>query len=178
MNQIFNTQVPKRPLYIFDLDGTLALIDHRAHMVQSPLIPDRQNGGMKKDPDFKPNWKAFYEACDQDAPNWPVIGTMLQLYSIGCDIRIWSGREDSVKGKTFMWLHAHTKIPLIILEQMIKMRPEGDYTEDHVMKRKWLHLMSKPERERLAAVFCDRDKVVKMWREERVACFQVAPGAF
>lgn len=26
-----------RPLYIFDLDGTLALIEHRKHMLDDPL---------------------------------------------------------------------------------------------------------------------------------------------
>lgn len=189
---IFNSQVPTAPLYIFDLDGTLALIDHRRHIVEAPWVklPEGQkpaNGQRLKiidgvthirDPKFTPDWKAFYEACDKDQPNWPVIGTMLQLYSVGCDVRIWSGREDSVKCKTFMWLHLATRIPLIKLEQMIKMRPEGDYTEDHQMKRKWLHLLSPRERSRLAAVFDDRQKVVDMWRSEGVACFQVAPGDF
>lgn len=168
MQTIFNAQVPTAPLYIFDLDGTLALIDHRRHFVSKE----------GKEKGWKPDWKAFYEACDQDKPNWPVIGTMLQLYSVGCDIRIWSGREDSVKGKTFMWLHMATRIPLIKLEQMLRMREEGDYTEDHVLKRKWLNLMKQQERNRLAAVFDDRQKVVDMWRGEGVACFQVAPGDF
>jgi hypothetical protein len=34
------------------------------------------------------------------------------------------------------------------------------------------------DRMRLMCVFDDRDKVVKMWRDEGVACFQVAPGEF
>ena len=35
-----------------------------------------------------------------------------------------------------------------------------------------------PERNRLTAVFDDRDKVVQMWRENGVPCFQVAKGDF
>ena len=54
-----------KPLYIFDLDGTLALIEHRRHFVARPR--------------GEQDWKAFYAACDKDAPNDPVIGTMERL---------------------------------------------------------------------------------------------------
>lgn len=185
----------QHPLYIFDLDGTLALIDHRRYLVEKPdggQCRGCMGGKTFSDVDedgatcnecrgtgkFVPDWKAFFEACDKDAPNWPVIGTLLQLYSVGCDVRIWSGRSDEVKQKTLMWLHAATRIPLIKLEQMLKMREEGDFTPDEQLKRKWLNVMGKQERSRVAAVFDYRDKVVKMWREAGVACFQVAPGEF
>lgn len=42
-----------RPLYIFDLDGTLALIEHRLHFIQGP----------KKD------WRGFFGAVGDDSPN-------------------------------------------------------------------------------------------------------------
>lgn len=179
------------PLYIFDLDGTLALIEHRRHLVEPRckacqgesvnydeirFCNNCRNSG--KEPGFTPDWDAFFEACDKDQPNWPVIGTLLQLYSVGCDIRIWSGRSDAVKQKTLMWLHARTHIPLIKLDQMLKMRPAADFTPDEQLKRKWLNLMGKQERARVAAVFDDRNKVVAMWREAGVSCFQVAPGEF
>jgi hypothetical protein len=180
------------PLYIFDLDGTLSLADHRRHLVEAPWVvaPDDhklqdgqrfkfENGKtMIRDPKFKPEWDRFYQACEGDQPNWPVIGTFMQLYSIACDVRIWSGREDSVRGKSLVWLHQFTKIPLIKLERMLQMRPTGDYTPDHQLKRKWLNALSKNERARLTAVFDDRKKVVDMWRGEKVACFQVAEGDF
>lgn len=209
-------------LYIFDLDGTLALIDHRRPLVEAPTtgtivdpkqivregantlnrwsegatltdtdlselatqmhfaadLLDGSRSNALRVKDFKPDWKAFYERCDQDAPNYPVIATLLQLYTVGCDIRIWSGREDSVRGKTLMWLHVYTKIPLIQLERMLTMRPTGDYTPDQQLKRKWLNAMTPEARRRLTAVFDDRNKVVDMWRAEGVACFQVAPGEF
>ena len=44
---------------VFDLDGTLANTDHRAHFV------DRTKG--------KPDWRAFYAACDADTPHHHVI---------------------------------------------------------------------------------------------------------
>jgi hypothetical protein len=58
------------------------------------------------------------------------------------------------------------------------MRPEGDFTPDEQLKFSWLTEMEPPERNRLIATFDDREKVVKMWREAGVPCFQVAPGAF
>lgn len=173
------------PLYIFDLDGTLALIDHRRYLVEAPACEACKYddvgdirccacNGTRKQKGFKPDFKAFEELCNLDSPNWPVIGTMMQLYSVGCDIRIWSARSDAVKQKTFMWLHQTTRIPLIKLEQMLKMRPAGDSTPDEQLKLKWLNTMGKQERARVAAVFDDRDKVVAMWRRVGVSCFQVA----
>ena len=55
----------KKPLYIFDLDGTLALIQHRRHFVER----DRK----------EQDWKGFYAACINDEPNEPVVCTMERL---------------------------------------------------------------------------------------------------
>jgi hypothetical protein len=41
-----------KPLYIFDLDGTLALIEHRRKYVERPR--------------GEQDWKAFYTACVDD----------------------------------------------------------------------------------------------------------------
>lgn len=166
------------PLYIFDLDGTMALTEHRNHLVQAPVVPDRVKGGMKKASDFKPDWAAFYAACVKDSPNWPVIGTFIQLYSVGCDIRIWSGREESVRPQTIEWLATYCGLQPYQIESRLTMRPEGDTTPDDQLKKKWLHLLTPQERGRLAAVFDDRNKVVDMWRKNGVTCFQVAPGDF
>jgi phosphoglycolate phosphatase-like HAD superfamily hydrolase len=60
---------------IFDLDGTLANIDHRRHLVEGP----------QKD------WDAFFKACDKDIPNTQIVWlfNVLQLNYIG-DIEVWS----------------------------------------------------------------------------------------
>ncbi len=183
-------QANDRPLYIFDLDGTLALIEHRRHLVEAPMVEtynldhpgikfDQATGrAMIKDPKFKPDWKAFYEACHLDQPNMPVIRTFNQLYTIGAELLIWSGREDSVRTKTVLWLSRHTGIHVHMIEQMLKMRPAGDYTPDEQLKRKWLNTMQPSQRARLTACFDDRQKVVDMYRGEAVAVFQVAPGDF
>lgn len=152
------------PLYIFDLDGTLALIEHRVHLLQGDA-PDR--------------WRHFYAACDQDQPNVPVLATMERLRLSGAEIWIFSGRSDEVRDKTVAWLLQHTSFSRTELEgPMLTMRAAGDYTADDVLKKRWLDGMLEVDRERLVAVFDDRERVVAMWRAAGVPCFQVAAGEF
>ncbi|WP_186239337.1 hypothetical protein [Burkholderia gladioli] len=153
-----------KPLYIFDLDGTVALIEHRRHILERE---DRQK------------WRDFYAACDKDAPNEPVIRTLEALRLAGADIWFFSGRSDEVRDKTVAWLAQHTSfMSWGLAGPMLVMRTEGDYTSDHLLKRQWLDNMLVDDRRRLVAVFDDRDSVVAMWRDAGVPCFQVAPGAF
>lgn len=158
-----------KPLYIFDLDGTLALIQHRRHFVE------RERG--------KQDWKGFYAACVNDAPNAPVLRVMESLRRFA-DVWIFSGRSDEVRGETVEWLVQHTSFASSDFDSafgardVLTMRAEGDYTADDVLKRQWLDGMLKDDRRRLVATFDDRDRVVKMWRDSGVTCFQVAPGEF
>ena len=85
----------------------------------------------------------------------------------------WSGRSDEVRDETIRWLTQNG-----ISYDAVKMRPAGDFTPDEVLKQKWMEEMSHEDRQRLVAVFDDRDKVIDMWRAAGVACFQVAPGGF
>lgn len=147
-----------KPLYIFDLDGTLALIDHRRHFVQS----------KNKD------WKAFYEACIDDLPNEKVIKTLKILLTVA-DVYIFSGREDSVRLQTLKWLRTYTGKDW---SQKLLMRPVKDQTPDDELKLRWYSRLSKSNKERLVAVFDDRQKVVDMWRSQGITCFQVAEGDF
>jgi len=197
-----------RPLYIFDLDGTLALIEHRrkyvsllpgsAVMVQGKAAlyagPNEKIEGdywidfgpgigtysyHPSDVKFKPNWSAFFAACVDDKPNAPVITVLHSLRYAAADIRIFSGRSDEVREETVTWLTTHTNLrPRELLGPMLRMRKQGDYTPDEVLKKQWFDELSTHDRMRLMCVFDDRDKVVKMWRDEGVACFQVAPGEF
>jgi hypothetical protein len=154
-----------KPLYIFDIDGTIALIDHRRHIV------DDANADAEK-------WRKFYAACDQDLPNTPVIRTMEQLRGAGAEVWFFSGRSDEVRGKTIAWLADNTSFQPNELEEVVMMRREGDFAADDELKRKWFDGMLVEDQRRLVAVFDDRDRVVAMWRSVGVACFQVAPGDF
>lgn len=145
--------VRKHMKVIFDLDGTLALTEHRAHFLERE----------KKD------WRSFYAACDKDEPCHPVIRTLQALYTTGADVEIWSGRSKEVLDKTIAWLEANGlgHIP-------IKMREEGDHRPDTVLKEEWLDACDVKPR----LVFEDRASVVAMWRSRGIVCAQVAPGDF
>jgi phosphoserine phosphatase len=145
-----------KDLVVFDLDGTLALIEHRRHFV----------AGKKK------KWREFFAASVDDAPNEPIIEVDRALHRTGHEIWIVSGRSDEVREETMRWLRNH-EIPY---HQLI-MRRAGDFTADDVLKRSWLAKGIIPK-ERVLLVFDDRDRVVAMWRREGLTCAQVAPGDF
>nr|DAP64179.1 MAG TPA: polynucleotide kinase [Caudoviricetes sp.] len=150
------------PLYIFDLDGTLSDNSHRV-----PLIH----------PDRKPtadDWTRYTLRCSLDAPRQQVIMTLMSLYERGCDIRIWTGRDELARELTVAWLMCHCVRPRHVVEGWLEhMRENGDNTPGPNLKRKWLNLMSKEDRSRLVAVFEDQQKVVEMWRAEGITCFQL-----
>lgn len=179
-----------RPLYIFDLDGTLALIEHRRHLVEKttcgsccgivPVPNDKPCTACAGTGWAKPDWQAFFAACVRDEPNYPVIRTMHQLLLARCDVQIWSGRSAVVMNETLAWLQRfvfwHPKLDPDKVQ--LVMRREGDFTPDEDLKAGWLDALNAHDRSRLVAVFDDRQKVVDMWRRKGVACFQVAPGEF
>jgi hypothetical protein len=146
----------QKDLVIFDLDGTLALVDHRRHYVT--------NGNQQ--------WDEFHKACVNDEANWPVIHTLMSLFRSGADVFIVSGRSDLVRLETEDWLLKHG----IPFDGLI-MRKHGDYTPDDILKLSWMNDGTIPKH-RIKMVFDDRDKVVKMWREQGITCFQVAEGNF
>ena len=50
---------------------------------------------------------------------------------------------------------------------------------DDKLKKEWLdELFPFPNALDIVCVFDDRDKVVKMWRDNGLTCMQVAPGNF
>lgn len=152
-----------KPLYIFDLDGTLADINHRKYLI---------------DPTKLINWDAFYLACVNDSPFVNVIKTLTLLINSGAEIWFYSGRGEIARDNTLDWLVHYIPLPRSIIDSTLMMRPDGDYTPDEILKYQWLEQSLLEDRERLVAVFDDRDKVVKMWRDNGVTCFQVNYGNF
>lgn len=187
-----------KPIYIFDLDGTLAIIDHRIHHIKAPPCPNCEGDAnypgagctvcadTGRHPTFKPNWKAFFAACVDDEPNWPVIHALKALRSGGAEIWVWTGRSDEVAAETEEWLHRHgifRSVPFLSWEplrvpEMLRMRKSGDHRADDVLKGEWLSEVEPPEYKRLCGAFEDRTRVVNMWRKAGIPCFQVAEGDF
>lgn len=199
-------------MIIFDLDNILANCEHRRHFIDAEKNPEyifmkgdmmtRLSDGYYKPREdtsgfikFKPDWKAFYEACDKDEPIEPVINLYQDLYETydEYDVEIWSGRCESVREKTQQWLNIHL-FPIKLKSSQLKMRPIGDNTPDDQLKEKWLDeylnnvsFMEPPINEdiglsisrkhrRIEMVFDDRKKVIEMWRRRGIFVFDVSQG--
>ncbi len=144
-------------IVIFDLDGTLANIDHRKHYI--------------KDKDKVSDWYSFYKACVDDSPVESVASTFMALKQAGHHMVIFSGRSDIVERETVSWLYDND-----IDFDRLMMRKEGDFTQDAILKQKWIGNYG--YRGKILMVFEDRKQVVDMWRKEGITCFQVAEGNF
>jgi phosphoglycolate phosphatase-like HAD superfamily hydrolase len=149
------------PFIVFDLDGTLALIEHRRHHV----------AGRAK------NWRAFFAACGRDEPHKAVVLAFHAHRGAGHEVHIWSGRSDEVRRETEDWLMRYLDLDRGFVTTRLRMRRENDYTADDKLKKSWLDELRATGRD-LDLVYDDRQKVVDMWRREGVPCFQVAPGDF
>ena len=148
-----------KKIVIFDLDGTLALIDSRREI----SIGD----------DDKMDWDTFFnpKMISLDDPNTDVINMARILKSQGFHIWILSGRSDRTKDATIDWLNKHD-----IWFDSLMMRPQGYlYKPDNDLKQMWLNSIGK---DNVAMVFDDRQQVVDMWRQNGLTCFQVADGDF
>jgi hypothetical protein len=145
---------------IFDLDGTLALVE------------DRRQLAMKLD--GKINWGIFFHPSNiqLDKPNQPIIEMCKLLKSQGHPVFIFSGRDAVSRDKTVLWLEQYG-----IEFDLLKMRPQGSRILDITLKQLWIDRLF-PDRSEILCAFDDRDKVVKMWRDNNVTCLQVAEGNF
>lgn len=170
-------------MIIFDLDGTLADCEHRRHFVSAPeryvysiRNTDAAQELVKTETEeykaFRPNWKAFYEACDKDKPIEPTIQLLRYYHIFDENIEIWSGRCESVRQKTEEWLEKCVFEDLDFSQYRIhlKMRPHGDSTPDDVLKEKWLD-EALADGKKIAYVFDDRPKVVRLWRRRGIFVF-------
>jgi hypothetical protein len=139
----------KKPLWLCDLDGTLALMNGRG-----PFEWDK---------------------VGEDLPNAPVIAVIQALLCDGHDMGFISGRMEQCRDQTFRWLLRHVAIAPYI--PPLWMRGNDDYRPDEVLKAETYHHEIEPYYD-VQGIFDDRSKVVRMWRNLGLTCFQVADGNF
>lgn len=144
-----------RKCILCDIDGTLANLEHRVHHIaQRPK-----------------DWNAFFERMSGDLPN-DIVRDAYKLLASKWQGVLVSGRPDQYRAVTEKWL-SDWRIPY----DGLYMRREGDHRPDDVVKRELLDQLLKDGWEP-QLVLDDRDRVVRMWRESGLTCFQVAEGDF
>ena len=146
---------------IFDLDGTLALIDKRREVSTNP------NGRL--------DWDKFFDPSNikLDEPNPPVIKTAQLFAEQGFNIVILSGRSNKTEVATRSWL-SKNKVPFNKL--IMRDSETNHFTPDWVLKKNMLD--EQLDINDVFLVVDDRDRVVKLWRSLGLTTFQVADGNF
>lgn len=150
---------------IVDIDGTLANIDHRKHLL--PTL--RENG------DYEPSgrsWDAFHAAAGDDAPYAEIIALSNAMHAADHGVVLCTGRGEETREQTTAWLNRHG-----VLFDRLVMRPFKDHRKDDVLKSEMLDmLLAEGLRPRL--VIEDRSRVVAMWRARGLRCLQVCEGDY
>jgi len=143
-----NTDKPKA--VIFDIDGTLARMDGR-----SPYD---------------------YTKVSTDKPIVAVWAALHNYIEAGYKIIYLSGRSEVCREETTKWI---ARFQGHALGSILDMRTEKEHKDgvcDTIVKKR---LFDKYKDDyNIEAVFDDRDKVVKMWRELGLQCFQCNYGSF
>jgi len=143
---------------IFDVDGTLANIQHRIHHIKE-----------------KPkSWRRFREGIPEDTPHEDIFWLLHTFHSVGCRILIASGRSEYEREATTAWLH---KQGIEGKYEKLYMRPKDDYRADYIIKQEILEEMRRDGYDPVIAID-DRNQVTKMWRDNGIRCLQVAEGDF
>jgi phosphoglycolate phosphatase-like HAD superfamily hydrolase len=142
---------------IFDVDGTIADVEHRRHFVsQKPA-----------------DWKSFRNSTVFDTPVQWVCDIAKRFIAQGDNVAFFSARNESERSIT------EKQISEWIGEghQGLFLRPDGDFRRDDEFKS---DLADKFEEVggKIDIVFDDRNQVVEMWRARGTTVVQVADGDF
>ncbi len=142
---------------LFDIDGTLADIEHR-------------RGYLNQE---KPDWHAFNDSMGDDTPNVPVVEMYKTLWASGAyEIIVVTGRNERFRQITEQWF-TWNEIPF----DRLLMRADKDNRADHIIKQEILDRLQ-AEGKSIAFTVDDRQQVVDMWRKNGITCLQCDVGDF
>jgi len=181
-NVILPEPIDNVPTVIFDIDGTLADIEHRRHFVT----------GKKKDFD------AFNAAMVNDTPNQPIVDLLWMCESDAKQIIFCTGRMEQFREVTrnFLldkcWYSAaynelfdednwYTRESIEAhLDTYLMMRPDNRrHDPDKDIKQDMLNeILNTVDKSNILYAVDDRQRVVDMWRSNGITCLQVAEGNF
>jgi hypothetical protein len=143
-------------LICFDIDGTLANIEHRLDYVRS-----------------KPkNWKAFDAGIPNDKVNEPVANIFWSLLDTDNTIVLASGRNERSRQATEDWLFDN----FLFGYEKLYMRKADDFRGDDIVKQEILDQIIADYGKKPDMVFDDRKRVVRMWRDNGIFVFNVYQG--
>jgi len=140
----------KNVAYIFDIDGTLALIDGRS--------PYSTHKSMN------------------DIANVPVLTLARLLQVADIEVIFVTGRPEKYRAITMQWLAEEAEV----WEEgsILHMRKDDDERKDNVIKKE-IYLNEIADKFLVFGIFEDRTRIVNMYRDElHLPVFQVTNGDF
>lgn len=126
---------------VFDIDGTLMDETHR-----------REFRDTKQ-------WEKYFELCHLDTPIQHIIDLTKEYKDKGYEVWLMSGRSESTMEKTLASMQEHG-----VVFDKIKLRGEGNFIPDYVIKPAWISKYIGLER--VDVVFDDTDKVIEGFRKK------------
>jgi len=145
---------------IVDIDGTISKVGDRIKYLQTE----------------PKNWDAFYNDCFEDEPIPEIIQMVQELFNEFNDIIFCTGRRESCREKTMIWLKNNFTSELV-RSSLLLMRPNNDHRHDIEVKPELLKNAG-VELYTISYILEDRNSMVKKWRELGLICLQVAEGDF
>ena len=144
-------------LVVFDIDGTLANIEHRLDYVRS-----------------KPsNWRAFDAGIPNDEVNDPVATIFWAMMTRdNVDIVLASGRNERSRQATEDWLSAN----MLTGYQKLYMRKADDFRSDDIVKDEIIDEIVADYGKLPDMWFDDRPRVVRAVRSRGIFVFDVYQG--
>ena len=103
----------------------------------------------------------------EDTLNVPVALVVRAMYAVGHSVVFCSGRDESAYHDTKLWIEEQVRIPFFDL----LMRRVGDNRDDATVKKEMLDSIR--DVYDIIMALDDRNRVVDMWRQNSVPCFQV-----
>lgn len=141
-------------IVVFDVDGTLANVEHRVHYWR----------------ETPKNWDKFKSEMINDTPIKPICKLAREMWSLGHIVLICTGRGEDSRDLTERWMWDNH-----ILFAKMYMRAENDRRHDAIVKKELLDQIidefGKPD-----LWFDDRPRVVKMLRENGIFVADVYQG--
>lgn len=172
---------PTDKVVIFDIDGTLADCSHRKTYLNlcrncnetEEFHTDPAENECEQFIPGKKDHKIFYSKTSEDTPIWPVIQWAQQCHSFGYVVLIVSGRPTDVAGDTTVkWLDHYG-----VMYKHLFMRAAGDFRDDRIVKQEILDKILKwIDKDQILFTVDDRPRVIRMWRDNGLRCFDVGPG--
>lgn len=149
-----------RKIMLVDIDDTISVVGKRAKLITGK----------------KPNYKKYFETCDQDQPNLTIL-ELVKKMSVSYEIIFVSERPQSTREKTAQWVTTYfgkgfSKASIALANEEDYFNKQKEIISEPEVKKGILQALGlKPDDITLAL---DNDpKVISMWKKLGIKTIQV-----